>query len=381
VRGSPNKPEAPWPASPAERERRLLAMHGATGANEFIEAVFRLLQGTVACDFALANLRNFDGVPLVALDSLGREFGPDYMERFFRLNPSVSYVMMRPGLRLLHTKDHLPPEPALKSLPFYREFMEPENWRHSVALLFWGLFPPVPQNAFCVFRSADQPDFNAAELARLRVLHPHIGTALKRLKKSLKTASSSDRLSVLLEALPTSATLLEWDLRITHQNAAARRSSALWDGRNHQNPPRQPGLPDEMLAACTKMKAEWGAALQQDARSLLRRKRVVPHPERADLSAEISLVLQQDSLLADPAFLVMIRETRSGAAPAAPAEGVFASLSPAESEAAALAAEGWSNEEIARRLGISTAAVKMRLHGVFRKLGVRNRARLATLLR
>jgi hypothetical protein len=50
--------------SPAEWERRLLAMHGATNADEFIEAVFRLLEATVTCLFALANLRNIDGLRL-----------------------------------------------------------------------------------------------------------------------------------------------------------------------------------------------------------------------------------------------------------------------------------------------------------------------------
>lgn len=365
-----------------ERERRLLAVHGATEAAEFLQAVFSLLQGTVACDFALANLRNLDGLPLVAVDSLGREFGPEYMERFFQLNPTpVSQVMLRPGRRLIHTKDSFPSDEELKALPFYREFMLPENWRHSVALLFWGLFPPVPQNSFCVFRSEDQPDFNAAEVARLRALHPHIGTALKRLRKNLKTASSSDRISVLLETLPASATLLEWDLRITHQNRAARRSAAMWAGRHHENTPRVRGLPGEILAACREMKAEWAAALHHDVRALLRKSRVVPHPERGDLCAEITLILQQDSLLADPAFLVQIRETNGSAPMSLPLDGRTAGLSPAERETALLAIEGCSNEEIAQRLGISIAAVKMRLHGVFRKVGVRNRGRLAALLR
>lgn len=354
-------------------------MHGATGADEFIPSVFRLLQGTVVCDFALANLRNFGGVPLLALDSLGRKFGPDYMERFFQLNPSVSYVMLRPGLRLLHTKDHLPPEPTLKSLPFYRAFMEPENWRHSVALLFWGLFPPVPQNAFCVFRSEDQTDFNAAELARLRALHPHIGTALKRLKKSLRAASSSDRVSVLLEALPASVTLLEWDLRITHQNARCRRLAARWDGRGHENLPRTPELPPEILAACAEMKRAWQGALTDKAQVL--RQRSLAHPTLTDLRAEVTLMLQQESLLAEPGFLVEICEGRPGASDCGETGAKLAALSPSEREAVLAAAQGLSNAEISQRLGISTAAVKMRLHGAFKKLGVGNRTRLASLVR
>ena len=43
--------------SPLEWERRLLAMHGATDSDEFIEAVFTLLRGTVKCDFTVVKLR------------------------------------------------------------------------------------------------------------------------------------------------------------------------------------------------------------------------------------------------------------------------------------------------------------------------------------
>jgi DNA-binding CsgD family transcriptional regulator len=381
VKGFSTQTKDGLPVSASEWERRLLAMHGATRTPEFLQAVFRLLQATVVCDFALANLRNLGGVPLVARDSHGREFGPDYMERFFQLNPSVSYVMMRPGLRLLHTKDHLPPDAELKALPFYREFMQPEGWRHSVALLFWGLFPPVPQNAFCVFRPEDQPDFGPEELARLRALHPHIATALKRLKKGLKAHSSADRVSALLEALPASATLLEWDLRITHQNAKCRRLSARWAGRDHENLPRNHELPPEILAVCAEMKEEWRAALQEDAAVRVHRRRSLPHPTRTDLRAEITLVLEQDSVLADPGFLIEICEDHPGAPDGGEAGAKLDVLSPSEREAVLAAAEGLSNGEIAERLGITTAAVKMRLHGAFKKLGVGNRTRLAAMVR
>ena len=368
------------PASPVEWERRLLAMHGATETEEFLTAVFGLLQATVQCDFAVANLRNVDGVPMLSRDSRGRVFGPDYIERFFKANPAVGYVLMRPGLRILPTRDHLPPEEKLRELPFYRDFMQPENWRHAVALFFWGFFPPIPQNSFCVFRSAEQPDFDADDLARLRLVHPHIGTALKRFRKQLKTRSTEDRITALLDSLPVNATLLDWDLRITHQSATARRLSAQLSGRAHESLPRAFELPAEVLAACAEMKEEWRTALRENPATRLLRKRTVTQPEQPDLSAEITLVLQQDSVLAHPGFLVHLAE--SAAAPAARSLGLeLSALSPAEREAAQLAAEGLSNDGIAQRLGISVAAVKLRLHGAFKKLNIRNRTQLVALLR
>jgi DNA-binding CsgD family transcriptional regulator len=370
------RPQPSALVSPVEWERRLLAMHGATDTDEFIDAVFTLLQGTVKCDFTLANLRNVDGVPLMARDSLGREFGIEYMERFFKANPSVGYVMMRPGLRILHTKDHLPQDAALKSLPFYTEFMQPENWRHSVALLFWGFFPPVPQNAFCVFRSAEQADFDENDLAQLRLVHPHINTALKRLKKQLKARSADDRITALLNSLPGNATLLDWDLRITNMSTSARRLSAQWSGREKESLPRTLELPPELLAACAEMKAEWRA------QSEMMSKRVVPHSTQPALSAEITLVLQQESVLAHPGFLVRLNDNEGTSATLARSTPATLSLlSPAEREAVLLVGEGLINAEIAVRLGISIAAVKLRLHGAFKKLNVRTRTQLAALLR
>jgi DNA-binding CsgD family transcriptional regulator len=369
-------PDDNKPVPPAEGEKRLLAMHGASDTETFIEAVFRLLQGTVQCDFVLANLHNIDRLPLVARDSLGREFGPEYMARFFKLNPSVAYVLLRPGLRLLHTRDHLPAEAELRQLPFYREFMQPEGWRHSVALLFWGFFPPVPQTAFCVFRSPDQPDFDADDLARLRLVYAHIAVALKRLKKQLKNHSTTDRVAVLLDALPVHATLLDWDLRITHQSIGSRRLAARWAGRANESLARGFHLPPSVLAECAKMKTDWRAALTAKPETRILQNLNFRDPHQPELYADISLVLNHDSALAHPGFLV-----RLGQAEEMPRSPIFAALSPAEREAAELAATGLSNEEIATRLGISVAATKLRLHGTFKKLNIRNRAQLSALAR
>jgi len=126
------------------------------------------------------------------------------------------------------------------------------------------------------------------------------------------------------------------------------------------------------------MKEEWLAALRVNPQARLLKKRTVTHPSQPGLSAEITLVLQQDSVLAHPGFLVHLAE--STMAPGGGGMGLNA-LSPAEREATLLAAEGLSNDDIARRLGISTAAVKQRLHGAFKKLNVRSRTHLATMLR
>ncbi len=54
-------------------------------------------------------------------------------------------------------------------------------------------------------------------------------------------------------------------------------------------------------------------------------------------------------------------------------------LSPRERDVLGMAAEGLTNGEIARRLGVTVHAVKFHLASVFRKLGVANRTEAAVV--
>ncbi|MBP7483126.1 MAG: response regulator transcription factor [Lacunisphaera sp.] len=56
-------------------------------------------------------------------------------------------------------------------------------------------------------------------------------------------------------------------------------------------------------------------------------------------------------------------------------------LTPAEAAVAALAAQGLSNPEIARRLRKAPSTVSHQLSAVYRKLGIHRRARLITMFR
>jgi two-component system, NarL family, nitrate/nitrite response regulator NarL len=48
-------------------------------------------------------------------------------------------------------------------------------------------------------------------------------------------------------------------------------------------------------------------------------------------------------------------------------------------EIAALIAQGLSNKEICRRLGVSEGTVKIHLHNAYQKLGIGNRTKLAAM--
>jgi RNA polymerase sigma factor (sigma-70 family) len=58
----------------------------------------------------------------------------------------------------------------------------------------------------------------------------------------------------------------------------------------------------------------------------------------------------------------------------------LSSLTARQREIVMLAANGLSNKEIARRLGLSEGTVKVHLHSIYRRLGIRNRTALAGLV-
>lgn len=63
------------------------------------------------------------------------------------------------------------------------------------------------------------------------------------------------------------------------------------------------------------------------------------------------------------------------------ADRLLESLTAREREVAALATQGLSNKEIARKLGISEGTVKLHLNSVFGKLGVNSRAGLTEVVK
>jgi DNA-binding NarL/FixJ family response regulator len=54
----------------------------------------------------------------------------------------------------------------------------------------------------------------------------------------------------------------------------------------------------------------------------------------------------------------------------------FSQLSARQQEVIALACDGLSNKQVARKLGVTEGTVKIHLHAIYQKLGVRSRAEL-----
>src|SRR5688572_849460 len=86
------------------RPDQLLALFAADDLDELIEGAFRVLQETVACDFASAFYRSTARGLLKERDSRGRESSPEFMRRHLALNPAIPVAMANHGIRLITTR-------------------------------------------------------------------------------------------------------------------------------------------------------------------------------------------------------------------------------------------------------------------------------------
>lgn len=352
------------PVPPDEWQERLLAMHGAVDSESFIQAVFRLVEGTVKCDFSMVVLHAVDALPMVARDSEGREFSYAFMEQSYRHNPATPFLMANPGVRLLTTREQLPAGDAIYEHPFYEHGMKPMGFRHCLALFFWDYTPAIAHQVFAIFRAEGREDYSAQEEAAMLSLHPHIDTALKRIRRQQGTQTT------LLNPVSDAALSLDWEFKLTHCTPGAGELLRTWsDGKS---------LPESLVAACRQLKEMWRDLLKIDPLGKIVKSERIPHPGDEQQYADVRMIFPADTALTHPSFSIELKSaptTREGASQH------LARLTPAEREVAALVANCLDNQQIADRLSISVAAVKTRLHTAFKKLQIVHRSQLVALLK
>ena len=237
----------------------------------YARAVFRLLLATVRGEYAAAQFHtvaspNIHWKAWISSNSLTTPAEP---------SPGIDKVVsgytwltaqIQPGKlpRVALSSWALTPEGEWLKPVYYELYAKPYNWRYCAVIFLWHeISPPVMGTVFSLFRSAQQPDFTEAELAQLEELCPEIERAENRVMRLEVDRSAYFALENLVRDLPLPVVLLGWDLKAKFQNRSGLEICATW--RNGGAVPvvksARVELPEEVLAACSEMKAEWRKSL------------------------------------------------------------------------------------------------------------------------
>jgi DNA-binding CsgD family transcriptional regulator len=369
---------------------RLLALFAAKDLEVLIDTAFQVLQAAVVCDFASAFYRSAGNGLLKERDSRGREYGPAFMRRYVELTPALPIAMANRGIKVLLTRTCLPPSDAgLQRSAFYQEVMLPQGWRHAVALCFWG-DPPAESPVFVtsVNRREGHSDFSEQEIASLERVHPFLECAVNRVHEREAAKTVRDGMAIAVRDGTRGFAVLDRNLVLVQANPIARQLCAAWvddaDAIHTEGSSRAWRLPPVLLGACRELHHEWQSLLRVDPDTTgLRRHRQLMHPRILGLTASITMVCPTTTGLAEPTFVLELDRRVHGVSleTADRSVPILQKMTPAERAVATVLADGFSNQEIADRLGKTVDAVKFLLHRVYHKTGVPSRAALVAVLR
>jgi DNA-binding NarL/FixJ family response regulator len=361
----------------------LAALQRALRPEEVWQASNDLLRAVLPVFHVLMGLHCLGTRPVFLRTTLPVSDTESYFAKLDAVAPMGDLLARNPGALIVRLSDQPPPGP-LDGMPFHDQFMKPEGWRYSAALLFWSASGEFI-GQLALNRTEAQGDVTDAEMALLRELHPLMNAAVERLLAAEKQAAAHSSLEHTVHSLPLPMAGVNWDLGINYLNAAAREALASWrlGTRGSRTFKRDASevLPADLRAACDQLKIDWQQAVVTDALPGFPRLRLLSHATEAGLQAAIQLIEPVAGRSLQPSFIIQFSLPSGGPRDTARALAELAKLTPAEREVAGLAAAGQSNADIVRQLSVSESTVRTHLRTIFRKLGITSRGKLTPLYR
>ncbi|MBB5353026.1 DNA-binding CsgD family transcriptional regulator [Haloferula luteola] len=344
----------------------LLKLHAAMELDPLWSAMLRLIDLCVPCRDVIAALPCEGIQPMIIRSTIPGD--PDeYWGRINRAEPPLgAMVAQHPGLRLADIDEQFSDE-ELKATRFWKEIMEPDGWRHSVALLAWD--GPRLVGHVGLNREAAQGRFTVEEKALLVELQPHFEVAMNRVAAWSRERRVRQMLAECMEHPLEGVVLLDLQGRQMHHNRAARAACDRWN--DHPSDSRGAvHLPPEISAAAAEIVSGFLEAMRDHPRPGAVEVEL-DHPSLPGLSARLRVV--EPARQANWPYVMVTFSRRVGAAQHMP---VFR-LTSSEHRVALLVAGGLRNEEVARELSVSVHTIRSHLREIFAKLGVRHRGELS----
>jgi DNA-binding CsgD family transcriptional regulator len=270
----------------------------------------------------------------------------------------------------------------LKRSTFYRDVVKPMNGENGASIVAWQ-----DKNwlaTLTVLKNPPQGDFTDEEMKKLLAWQVHFEANARRIALAKENRLDEESLSTSIWDLPTALLILDWDMTPRQSTAEAVELCNVWQygvtALNKKLSHHRLRVPKEILGQIADLKPRIEAAkLARPGPQRRIELQTLNHPAIHGLSAKFYFVPSKSLSLSRGRFLVQFHFHRLHSH--SPITTIDLSrLSRPERKVALQAARGLTNREIGKFFRKSPGTVKLQLSQVFKKLNVKSRVELASLL-
>jgi DNA-binding CsgD family transcriptional regulator len=362
-------------------DEAIVCLHEAQTTQELVRALFAFLEEAIPQHALFLVLRPIEfELPSHCSRPEFQFLCDDYISGSHTDDIWLKRSPVDPQIPVIRHSDYTPTE-MFHSSGFYKRVMIPSGAEYGASLVAWRQGTWLA--SLTIFRTAEQGDFRDDELATLRACHKHFQSAAIRVATLREAALGSHSLETFIWSLPTAALVLDWSLEVLHYNALAQELCGYWRlgpsaGKTKRS--RKLLVPGDILAAIEKHKMQ----VQEIKANRPSAPSVIPileykHPKFHGLKTKVSFLPSKSLALTKGTFLIAI-EYHSSQPENSGAYERFSGLTPRERDVALLAAKGLAGPAIAHQLGTAPITVRMQLHTTYKKLGIKSRHELISLL-
>ena len=266
------------------------------------------------------------------------------------------------------------------NLPIYTEFYRPQNIHHKLSINLRSNGKVL--GLIGLFRPKEHEDFSRREVAKARILAPHLATALENIFLVSEMDEPKNPLAEWGDRLPLFGfMILDDQFRPIYSNSEAKEFClAFYQKQKHQAIDREveaSSVPSEILQDCSNLKALFRKGYQTAS---LRRQRMMDVGQNKKFQIISSLVehsFQEDSSVRFVVYLLDFSEISRGREEALREKY---QLTKREIDIVRWVSHGLTNDEIGEKLYISRFTVETHLKNIFDKTKVKHRTGLANLL-
>jgi DNA-binding CsgD family transcriptional regulator len=266
------------------------------------------------------------------------------------------------------------------NLPIYNEFYRPQNIHHKLSIYLRSNAKVL--GLIGLFRPKEHENFSRGEIAKARILAPHLSTALENIFLFSEMDEPKNLLGELGDGLSLFGFMILDDaLRPIYLNSEAKEFcfAILRKGQDQVNKvePENPPVPSEILQDCLELKALFRIGHRTAS---LRRQRMMGVGQNKRFQIISSLVehsFQETPSIRFVIYLLDFSEICRGREEALREKY---QLTRREIDIVRRVSQGLTNDEIGEKLYISRFTVETHLKNIFGKTKVKHRTGLASLV-